>query len=80
MEKPHHPPDLYDYVPAQRIVTEKEELESDLGRQALMLDAQNTVGKTISLKLVNFCPVVLLDRAFRRFSKNFLMCLLLSKQ
>lgn len=58
MMKPHHPPDLYDYVPAQRQVTEKEELESDLGRQALMLGAQNIVGKNISVLQQNSVIIV----------------------
>lgn len=43
---PYHPPDLYDYIPAERIATDKLNIESDLSRQALMLGAHNIVGKS----------------------------------
>ncbi|XP_067946377.1 5-methylcytosine rRNA methyltransferase NSUN4-like [Watersipora subatra] len=37
-EVPYYAPDLYDYVPAVRKITSKEELEQDMERQMLLLD------------------------------------------
>ena len=43
--KPYYAPDFYDYVPAVKQITEKEELEQDLGRQVLVLDSDTDIGE-----------------------------------
>lgn len=42
--KPHHPPDLYDYIPAQLPKSDKQLLDEQLQRQAFLLDTKSSIG------------------------------------